>query len=132
MEKEQFLTVTELDNNPELRAKLHKKWDEAPVVKPHRVPQNGTVERMQAVNLRLDSSALDQLLATLPKSHVPSELFRRRVNLFLDFPQELLCLKSDLAASGAGELVIRLEPTESLRELVFAFRADSGNGGVII
>jgi hypothetical protein len=87
---------------------------------------------MENVNLRLDSSAFDQLLAKLPESHVASELVRRRINLFLESPDKFLCMKSDLAASGAGELVIRLEPTESFRELMAALLADDGNVGVVV
>jgi hypothetical protein len=87
---------------------------------------------MDTVTLRLDSSALDQLLTRLPKAKVTSELLRSRVNRFLQFPHEFLRLKSDLAASGAGELVIRLEPAESLRELVAALIADNGNVSVVV
>lgn len=88
------------------------------------------------LTLRLDASALiaclDEATVLLAQADVleaPEAALEAADRLLgtSDLAQELVALQVDDLTAGAGELVVRLEPSDRLRGLVAALGARDGN-----
>lgn len=79
-----------------------------------------------SLRLRLDGDAFHAAIAELSEFERSTEVLpevRERFLDALDLLPEWGCVKADEAATGAGELVVRLEPSEGLCRLLAAVRA---------
>lgn len=64
--------------------------------------------------------ALTALSAELP--HCPLEIIKGAIDL-CDLPSQLARIETDASATTAGEIAVRLEPSDRLRDLMAAIRA---------
>ncbi len=80
----------------------------------------------QRITLRLDTSATDGLFETALDA--PFEL----VDGAFDLPDELFTIDVDCCSAAAGEVVVRLQPSEALLGFLAASRAGNGNSGVLV
>jgi hypothetical protein len=84
-------------------------------------------------NLRIEVAKEMALLAIDRLSEL-AEAFPERVHAFIDSLDSLNCLirvdADDCLTSGAGNVLVRLQPTDTLLDFLATFRAGDGNGGV--
>ncbi len=89
-----------------------------------------TPARQVSLRLVCDDSALTGALAQASEFARASEVFAEALERLLGAPdalQQVVCINADSgAASGAGEMVVRLEPSDRLRGLL----ATGGTGNV--
>jgi hypothetical protein len=79
---------------------------------------------MAKVTLKLDTTPALALIEKLSALAEASLETRERLLDFIESGAELVSIDPDLlAASGAGEMVVRLEPSEALRGLLSALGA---------
>lgn len=90
-------------------------------------PATAEAMRFQTVTLDADASPLLKELERLSTAQrIPEELREALVRL-IDGPSELVSFHVDQRAAGAGQLRIRLEPSDAFRDLVTACLARDGN-----
>jgi len=93
------------------------------------VPDSEREMNQHKIRLRLDSSAFNVVLATkIP--HCPLQIRERFLDL-LDRPSEIAFIECDIGSADAGDMIIRLQPSERLVMLVAAARTSNVDRGIV-